>query len=196
MNLNKNQRKFFIEAVNHFGEQSIDVRLKDLSDFAKKNDLIIPTSALKNYCQDEGLVRGHYNLQLTGIKPTVTEPVEMKSFSTTEDVIVETSAFVEPTHAPITKKLKDVPLYIVEKGQKKKTFNRPMYVVSDGEGNVIGIHETLKGAFEKRKRAFHDHGLMSYEDFLNRMQYVGGAIIPSSTSSSLSCLIEILEIEQ
>lgn len=194
MNLNKNQRKFFIEAVNHFGEGSTDVRLKDLNDFAKERDLIVPTSALKKHCQDEGQVRGHYNLQLTGIKPTVKEPEPMKTFGSKENVIVESSAFVEPP-VPSSAKRKMVKAYVPDKGQKEKTFKRPIYVVSNGDGNVVGTHETPKGAFERRKQVFHDHGLMEYEDFITRMKYVGGAIIPSATTTSLHCLIEIMEIE-
>lgn len=193
MNLNKNQRRFFIEAVNHFGDESIDVRLKDLTEFASENDLIVPTSALKNICQEDSLVRGHYNLQLTGIKPSENEPVKMKSFNSSDDVIVDSSSFVEPP-AP-KRNLKTVDPYKVEKGQKPITFKRPIYVVSDGEGNVRGVHETPKGAFERRKRVFQDHGLMEYEDFLTRMKYVGGAVIPSASTTSLHCLIEIVEIE-
>ena len=190
--------KFFIAAINHYGDKSGDVRLKNLNEFAKKNDLIVPTSALKNYCVDDNMVRGHYNLLLTGIEPEeINEVVPDTEFREEEEdeevVIIDTPAFVEP---PMKKRKGNIKPFKPEPGQKEKTWIRPIYVVSDGEGNVRGTHETPKGAFEKRFRVFHDHGLMDYNDFLNRMKYTGAAIIPSGTASSLHCLIEMMEIEQ
>jgi len=214
MKLNKNQVKFFIAAINHFGENSKDVRLKDLHIFANENDLIVPTSALKTYCQEESLVRGHYNLLLTGITPDSppvsplpesidpheeeefddgVEPEEVPVQRKTESVILDTPAFVDPN--PIPKRVKEGH-YKPEPGQKKKEWKNPVYVVSDGEGDVVGVHYSASTAWERRRRVFRDHGLMDYDDYLVRMDYVGAALIQSAVSSSLFCLIEIKELEE
>jgi hypothetical protein len=196
MKLNKNQTKFFISAINHFGLASDDVRLKDLTEFAEENDLIVPTSALKRYCQDDDLVRGHYNLLLTGISPSEPEveyePTPLKQFSNREEVIIDSSSYAEP--APIVKR-KKVSHYEIEKGQKPLIFRNPVYVVSNNESDVIAVHKTVKGAFNKRYQALHDDGLMDYSDFEVRLQYVGGAIIPSS-NSQLTCTVEVKEVEE
>lgn len=196
--LNKNQKKFFISAIKHFGERSNDVRLKELKEYADENNVILPTSALKRHCQEDHLVRGHYNLLLTKLKPEPEPeitPTILREFSNREDVIVDSSAFAEPIGLPTLKRSMVKP-YIIEKGQQKVVFRNPVFVVSNGDGQVIGVHQSMKSAWKRRIRAFHDEGLMLYEDFETRMNYVGGAIIPSAVSSHLSCLIEIKELEQ
>lgn len=197
MALNKNQTKFFIAAVNYFGIYANDVRLKDINEFASANDLIVPTSALKSLCQDEGTTRGHYNLLLAGFEPNETPPEEEpeETFHKEEEssVIIDTPAFVKP---PTPKKPKVVEVYTPEPGQKKKEWKNPVYVVANQDGDVVGIHETLQGAFKRRMNVLHDNGMMSFDEFKKRMEYVGGAIITSSNASSIHCLIEIKEIEQ
>ncbi len=96
MNLNKNQKKFFDKAVSHFGDDSNNVRLKDINEFSKRFDLIVPTSALKKYCQEEGQTRGYYNLTLVGIEPKhVEKPDYMKQFKGSSDIIIDSSVFTK-----------------------------------------------------------------------------------------------------
>lgn len=198
LNLNKNQRKFFIEAIAHFGDNSNDVRLKDLKEFADNNDLIVPVSALKNHCQEEDGVRGHYNLLLSGITPLEPEPKPdtnprpMGVFRTTEDVIMDTSSYAD---GPPPKVKKHAPKkFVPEKNQKPLKWKNPVYVVSNMEGAVISVHHSPHTAFEKRLQVLHDNGLMSYDDYEARLKYIGGAIIESN-NSQLTCLIEIKEVE-
>lgn len=190
--LNKNQRRFFVAAINHYGDASNDVRLKDLRTFAEENDLIVPISALKEYCQEEDLVRGHYNLLLTGIEPPEPEPEPkpMGEFRTTEDVIVDTSAYAEPP-AP---KRRSIKKFKPEKGQNPLKWRNPVYVITNHEGSVIAVTDSPTKAYEKRWLAFRDNGLMDYEDFAERMKYVGAAIIPSA-NSQLTCVVEMKEVE-
>ncbi len=200
MKLNKNQKRFFEQAIAHFKDKADDVRLKDLTKFAEDNGLIVPTSALKNYCIRKNTIRGHYDLTLTGI--SYTQPIESSGTEKIEEseeqvtpheehsVIVETSSFVEPAHPQKPKQGH----YKPEPHQKKKVWKNPVYVVSNGSGDVIGVHYNLKDAFKRRYRAFSDWGTMDYEDFIVRMEYVGAVIINSS-NSQLTCLIETHELE-
>ena len=96
-NLNKNQKKFITYALNHFGDESDNIRLKDLNSFAKDNDLILPTSFLKNHCRKNQQTRGYYDLTLAGIKPKIKSKVEesLLEFKSSENVILDTSAFIK-----------------------------------------------------------------------------------------------------
>lgn len=174
MKLNKNQKKFFHVAVNYFGDKSNDVRFKDLKSFAEEHDLIIPTSALKNYCQEEDQVRGHYNLTLTGFTPDPLPDPEPE-FEEKDAIIVNTSAFVEPVARKKSKRFNP-------KGMKPKKLHHPIYIISY-EGDVVSVHETPEGAFKSGvKYILHDHGDRTMSDAILEMRYRGAAVVQSSNS--------------
>jgi hypothetical protein len=139
--LNKNQTKFFEEAINHFGEKSVDVRYKELTDFAEKKDLIVPVSALKLFCQ--GSVRGHYNLTLSGVSGVVVANPSNNFVYSDDDVdkdgvILSTSVFADQSsHRPLEPKL-------------PKNF----YVVLDNDLIPISRHKSINGAHRKCSDAF------------------------------------------
>ncbi len=93
MKLNKNQLKFFIEAVQHFGDESNNIRLKDINKFAIENNLIVPTSALKSYCHEQNQKRGYYNLLLSGVE--YNPPPKLKDFKSSSNVIIDVPFFVK-----------------------------------------------------------------------------------------------------
>ena len=196
MKLNKNQRRFFEEAVKHFKEKSVDVRLKDIGIFAEKEGLIVPTSALKNYCQEDGQIRGHYNLTLTGIEYTEPEPEYdhtpdiVKKFNIETDVIEDTSAFVD---AP--KKKKKAEKFSI-KGLKPLHVIDPVYVVCDTENCIISINRSPEGAFQSGLRnVLHDHGNRSESDVVTELRYKKVAVV-DSINSWLYFNIQVIEVRK
>lgn len=151
---NKNQTKFFEEAIKYFGEGSKDVRYKDLVDFAAKNDLIVPVSALKLFCQREELVRGHYDLTLSGIVVENVKPTPQRSFVNTDDddedgnsVIIESSVFAAgSSNQKVDPKL-------------PKTF----YVVLDDDLIPTSLHKTINGAYIECATALGKKSMSSLE---------------------------------
>lgn len=189
MKLNKNQRKFFHVAVNYFQDNATDVRFKDLKAFAEESNLIIPTSALKNYCQEEGQVRGHYNLLLTGFKPEpISEPEP--EFKETEGMIVETPAFVDP----VIKKKKTRTVFDIMDLKPLKWHN-PIYLSIADNGDVVSINKTLKGAFDAKEHILHDHGNREWKDFEQEIRYRGRAMI-DSINSGMWYKVVVMEIKK
>ncbi len=190
--LNKNQRKFFIRAVEHFGEDSTDVRLKDLNDFADNAGLIVPTSALKNFCHEEGQVRGHYNLTMSGIKPTVIKNSDLDysvgMFNIQEDVIIDTPAFVDD--APKKEEVRFIP----KKGDVPIQFNNPVYVVQNSNSTPIAVCQDPKAAYESRILSLHDQGTKGYNEVKDELDYRGRSRI-GSNNSQLWCEITVMELK-
>ena len=190
--LNKNQKKFFDEAVKHFKERSTDVRLKDLNEFADEFDLIIPTSALKNYCQEEGQTRGHYNLTLTGIEyiPEVVIKAELHEFKEAETIIIDTPAFAD---APTIKKDRVV---FDPKGMKHPLrVNDPVHIVSNMDGHIKGVYRDPEKAYDEgRIIVLHDNGNRDRDNVLLELKYTGRSLINSS-NSTLWCVIETYGIK-
>jgi hypothetical protein len=160
--LNKNQRKFFEEAIRHFNDKANDVLRKELVEFANDQGLILPTSALKKICTTD--IRGHYDLTKTGIvaENIIDEmPVEPKkeelpkSFKSSPDVIIDTPVYAEqkepiienkrPTKAPVSTK----PV-----NQKKDM----VYCLFDDDMQLISVHKSISGAYTWCKKFnFHSH---------------------------------------
>lgn len=204
--LNKNQRRFFEMAIGHFEGESIDVRLKDIQDFADANELIVPTTALKKHCVEETSVRGHYNLTLVGISPIISESGESYDMDDDDEdgysediedeeqsVVLETSAFAPPVK-PKKKVVKNPPVSKEEKKIKLKWKN-PIYVVMNDAHSPIGVHRSLQGAYDRRWRSFHDHGINSFDDFKEQLDYRGFAVLESNCSQ-LECYIQVMEFEE
>lgn len=186
--LNKNQKKFFEEAIKHFKEGSNDVRLKDINDFATENDLIVPTSALKHHCQEEGQVRGYYNLFLSGIEYVevfVESPV-LKEFTSTESVIIESPAFVESgksKYKPFSKK-----------GKTRLNFRSPVYLVINTDGAVLAVRKKIEDAYKDRIMSIHDQGTKDYNIVKDELEYMGSSRIQSN-NSQLWCDIIVIELK-
>lgn len=151
--LNKNQTKFFEEAIKHFGEGSSDVRYKDLTDFAEKNDLIVPVSALKLFCQ--GSVRGHYNLLLSGVVESASPSKNSSPMNFVDDdsggsegVIISSSIFGSGGSSS----------KVVEP-RLPKCF----YVVLDNELIPVSVHKSINGAHQKCSNILKDKGVSPLE---------------------------------
>lgn len=187
--LNKNQRKFFEEAIKYFKEGSDDVRLKDISEFATENDLIVPTSALKQHCHDEDQVRGHYNLFLSGIEyEEVHEEVPvLKDFPSADSVILDAPAFVETS----TKKQ---PKRFNPTGMQRLVFRNPVYLVINTNDTVISVRKLMEDAYKDRILSFHDQGTKSINEVREELEYKGCSRIPSN-NSQLWCDIVVIELK-
>lgn len=185
--LNKNQKKFFEEAMNYFGDKSNDVRLKDINAFATEFDLIVPTSALKHHCQEDGQIRGHYNLFLSGIKPLQKEPKPMKEFKSSSNVIIDTPAFVDD--APKKQRKRFNP-----SGMQRMRFINPIYVVTNSNGTIISIRKRITDAFEDRIFSLHDQGNKLIDEVKEELDYIGSSRI-NSNNSQLWCDIVIYELK-
>lgn len=190
MKLNKNQRKFFHVAVNHFGEKATDVRFKDLKSFAEEMDLIIPISALKKYCQDDGQVRGHYNLTLTGFKPEKVEVPEPEFEIEDTPVITEVSSFVPE----VVKKKKSQKFD--KEGKKPIDTQEPVFIVINPDFHIVSVHETPQGAFDSGVRSvLHDEGDRNADNVTLELLYTGISCI-NSTNSGMYFIIHMYEMRR
>lgn len=188
--LNKNQKKFFESAVAHFGKGSIDVRLKDINEFAEKNDLIVPTSALKQYCQEDDQTRGHYNITLSGIKykPEYNiVPPTMEDMKADEGLIMDTPSFVEQPQKKKHKRFNP-------EGMKRIRVVNPVYVVSNTNGTIISVRRTITDAYDDRVLSLHDQGTKGINEVHEELDYKGETRIQSG-NSQLWCDIVMMELE-
>jgi len=190
--LNKNQRKFFSAAVSHFGTKSVDVRLIELRDFANDKGLIVPTSALKKYCQKEGQTRGHYDLTLTGFKIPPPPPLKdsLKGFKTGDDekgIIREMSVFAATDKKPKTK-LKPA------KKKAKPYCKNPVYLLIDNEHSTRSVHRTVAGAYNDVWMIFHSDNDKTKEQVLEEVHQTGHSYM-NSTNCNLWCYIVEVELK-
>lgn len=171
-NLNKNQRKFFESAIEHFGVGSDSVKYKELKDYAINKGLILPTSALKRYCATK---RGYYNLFEIGIKPIKEEPKKpLKDFKG-GSIIKEKSVFAGG-------------------GTKKPDLNTKVYLVVDSTHKTWFVHRTIAGAYNSRKHILHDNGVEDIEYVIEQVENDIGAII-NSNNSNLWCYIRKVDLK-
>ena len=190
MKLNKNQRKFFHVAVNFFGENATDVRFKDLKAFSEEHDLIIPTSALKNYCQEDGQVRGHYNLTLTGFEPEEIEVPEPEFEAEEIEIITEVSAFV-----PEMVKKKKSQIFNKE-GKDPINTQEPVFIVTNPDSHIVSVHETPQGAFDSGLMSvLHDEGDRNAENVTLELIYTGVSCI-NSINSGMYFNIQMYEMRR
>ena len=186
--LNKNQKLFFSSAVEEFGLGSTDVRLKDLRDFSIDKGLIVPTTALKKYCQRDDLLRGHYDLTLTGYEPEPPKAdVPLKKFED-DNPILEMSVFGSPQPVVEEKKVK-------KKRVKKLIYRNPIYLILEYDGGFISAHKSPKSAYKKiLSNVLHDHGKSKVKDVIEDLDYEGYSTIESG-NSGLHCFIQKVELE-
>jgi len=192
--MNKNQRKFFSSAVSHFGNKSTDVRLIELREFANDKGLIVPTSALKKYCQKEEQIRGHYDLTLTGFKIPPPPPLKdaLKSFKTGNDekgIIREMPVFASTNKKPKTKikSLNEIKV-------KKPYCKNPVYLLIDNEHSTRSVHKTVSGAYDEIWGIFHsgsDKTLTEVEKMIKNK----GISYMKSTNCGLWCYIIETELK-
>jgi hypothetical protein len=187
--LNKNQQKFFEEAIKFYGEDSRDVRFKSLKEFADSNGLIIPVSALKNYCQEEGQIRGHYNLTLVGIEPSIKETEHPDFSDINESLIEEKSAYVSVPKKRTSKRTINVT------GMKPIKWENPVYLLLNDDLTTISIHYTLRGAYDNKWTILHSSCDIEWDDVEKIVKYTGKCII-NSTNSSLWCAIIVMELKK
>jgi hypothetical protein len=193
--LNKNQRKFFEEAIHFFGEASRDIRLKKLNEFASDRGLIVPTSALKRYCQSGDLVRGHYDLTLVGIEPPEKNESnigmnEEKAFETIEKPIIkDVSTFAKTSFSG-----KKTVRHFDTHGKTPKKWKNPVYLLLDSNYDVVSAHFTACGAYKKIWNVLHSYGDIQEDDAINEVEYTGKCII-NSNNSAVWCVIITMEIE-
>ena len=181
--LNKNQRKFFVEAVEHFGERSYSIKFKELKKFAEDNDLILPVSALKDYCKAEK--RGWYNIVTAGIEPAeevekeiIEDSQEPEEFEKKENIIIDVPVFVDKP-----KNRKKMKVKFDTAGKKPIYMLDPVYVVLDYNDDPISIHEKPGTAFQSgTKRLLHDNSNREEIDVVLELQYTGTAYIDSINS--------------
>lgn len=198
--LNKNQTKFFEEALNSFGKESINVKYKDLVEFAEKKDLIIPISALKTYCGKD--TRGYYDLTLVGVDVTINEEIdidvdyvldnteefevynedvhELSTPKETSNIIIESSSFASETDTNIT----TIPY------RKKYVF-----VVMNTNEDPVKINETLVGAFKNRIAILHDQGNKKIGEVESDIKKKGFSTIKSA-NSNVYCHISKMELDE
>jgi hypothetical protein len=194
MKLNKNQRKFFEEALRHFGERAGDVLRRELVEFANENGLILPTSALRKYCQTE--TRGHYDLTKTGLTVETVIEDEAKdnenpkkegsrlpdSFRSSPDVIVDTPVYAESEPAPKlpTRKRPDkAPVKTYPPSEKDSVF-----ILFDEEMQYISAHKTVESAYNYCSSFFfHSHiGNMSKKEAVAQVMETGNCCLHDSNS--------------
>ena len=198
--LNKNQRKFFEEALIHFGDRSTDVLRKELVEFSNEHDLIMPTSVLKKYCK--GDIRGHYDLTRVGITPT--KPIEeekeeaptMGEFRSSPDVILDTPAFAGDTETVIgvTKSIKNKEnIGGKYPGAPYKT-KKPLYVLITSEYETFSIHETIAGAYNNKMSLLHSGCDVTLDEAIETVMKKGHVVI-NSTNSALWCAIITMELK-
>lgn len=189
--MNKNQRKFFEEAISYFANPS-DVRLKDLNAFASDKGLIVPTTVLKKYCK--GDVRGHYDLTKTGLMSGKKEDDIIEDYKVMMDTLETTNNLVIIDKSSYSKKIKREPLtFSPSKGMKKKMYDDYVYVITDSDG-FLYVSRDLKKVYRKIEYLFHDHGNISYDVLKNKLDYTGYALV-RSINSILKCKIYKKEID-
>ena len=194
MKLNKNQRRFFEEAISYFPDPS-DVRLKELNSFASERGLIVPTTALKKYCK--GDVRGHYDLTKTGLMSDKsdnenTDIIEDYKMMTevlntdTNSVIVDKSSYSKDTRRkPVT--------FSPSEGMNKISYTDYVYVITDPDGFLF-VSRDLKKVYKKIEYLFHDHSNTTYDTLKDKLDYIGYAMVKSS-NALMRCEIYKKEIE-
>lgn len=184
--LNKNQRKFFEEGIKFFGERAYNLKYKELKLFAEENELILPISALKEYCKMD--IRGQYNIVLDGFDfqeevkekevEVKVEEVEKEEFTEKENIIIDTPAFVDPPQS--RKQMKK--LFSTE-GKTPIRIQDPIFIVLNYENDPIFVHKTAAGAFKSGIQALlHDGGNRVQDDVVLELMYEGTAIVDSINS--------------
>ena len=187
MKLNKNQRKFFEEALKYFGNRSSELRLKQLNKFAEEKNLILPTSALK---QCKGDKRGVYDITKCGI---VIEDEDCHSDNLREksdyqpNIILESSVFSGDSKTRVKK------TFTIKAGQKPIRFYDPVYIL-EYEHEIIGVSRDLKKIYDKIYFIFHDKGDTDFNTLQMELKYKGISLIRSS-NSYLKCIITCKDIE-
>jgi hypothetical protein len=210
MKFNKNQRKFFEEAIRHFRERANDVLRKELVKFADENDLILPTSALKKYCATD--IRGHYDLTKTGIvvendiDSEADSGVDRKderegekegkkeglpdAFRSSPDVIVDTPVYAEPEPASIG--------VLVEKERPNKAPVQPrsvnkdgVYCLFDNDMHLMTIHKSFSGAYDYCKKFFfHAHVKnMTKKEAEEMVMDIGSCALHDSNSGLIGYIV-------
>jgi len=175
--LNKNQRKFFEDALGFFKDSSNSVRLKDIREFAENNNLIIPTSALKSYCSTDK--RGVYDLTKIGIS--------------VPDISVKPDNEDENIHNEISGEIMEMPAYMYSSVETKSYIpNNVVYVITFGDMILCAVN-TIKSAWDYRVRVLHDHGKGTFEEF-NKDIHDKGIAKVRSRNSLLEMVVHRVEV--
>ena len=198
--LNKNQTKFFEEALNSFGKESTNVKYKDLVEFAEQKELIIPISALKAYCGKD--TRGYYDLTLVGINMDNYKQIDI-DVDYVLDNTEEFEVYNEDVHElPIPKEKSNIiidsssfasesDIDIDTTPQRKKY----VFVVMNTNEDPIKINETLVGAFKNRIAILHDQGNKKIGEVESDIKKKGFSTIKSA-NSNVYCHISKMELDE
>jgi hypothetical protein len=195
--LNKNQRKFFECALDHFGNKSINIRLKSINEFADDNGLIVPTSILKKHCHEDTQKRGYYNLTLAGIKglsqkiPQKNSDIECIGAESdvihdTPDVIIETSSFVHNSGVMQNTKKRIFNCA----GKHLLRYNNAVYILINANFEIVSVHKTAKGAYDNKHIVLHSGCDIDFKEVEKELNYTGKCVIKSNNSNIWCCIFK------